>query len=310
MFFSVVIPVYNKSEYIGTTIKSVLNQEFDDFELVIVNDGSTDNSIEQIHQFKDDRIKIIHQKNQGAAAARNKGIKFSNSNLIVFLDADDVWLPNHLKELKKLYIDFPDCGMYCNRYKIQISNHKSIGNNFSYSVENDFRGIVPDFFEASLINRIASSSSLMVPKKTLDKHGIFDTNITSGQDLDLWIRIAAYEHVALSDKTTAIYRFEVPNSLSKTPFLDKKLIDFKKYKSLEDSNKSLKRFLDIYRLEYAIQYRIANCKEESNTLLENISSQIPLTSKVLLKLPPKVLQTLLQIKHGLKKAGLNFNIYH
>lgn len=103
---SVVIPLYNKAFSIEKTLKTVLQQTFSDFEIVIINDGSTDNSAEIVESIKDCRVQLYHQENQGAAAARNFGIEKSNGNLIAFLDADDFWNPNHLEELYKLYEDF------------------------------------------------------------------------------------------------------------------------------------------------------------------------------------------------------------
>ena len=99
---SIVIPLYNKGFIIHKTIKSVLEQTFTDFEVVIVNDGSTDSSFEIVSQFSDKRIKLFQQENKGAASARNVGIEKATSNLIAFLDADDFWYPNHLEELVKL----------------------------------------------------------------------------------------------------------------------------------------------------------------------------------------------------------------
>ncbi len=308
--FSIIIPLYNKEAFIENTLKNVFEQTFTDFEIIIVNDGSTDNSLARLEKYKDDRLKLIDQKNQGAAAARNTGISNAKSNLIVFLDADDIWMPNHLEELKRLYEDFPDCGMFCSRYKTKISKNRLVDNSFYNSISDDFRGVVPDFFEASLVNRVAFTSAVMIPKRILKIIGGFDANISSGQDLDLWIRIAVHHKVAISKETTVIYRFEIPKSLSKTSILQKKIIDFKKFATPEISNKSLKRFLDIYRLEYAIRYKIAGNKEKSAYFIKEISSNIPLKSKLLLTLPPSFLRLLLQIKHFLKKQGIDFTIYH
>lgn len=309
-FLSIVVPLYNKTDFITETLKTVIKQSFTDFEIIIVNDGSTDDSIEKIKLFSDHRIRIINQNNQGAAAARNKGIDEAKSNLIVFLDADDLWLNNHLEELKKLYHDYPNCGMYCNRHKTRISKNKLISNSYSNSIPDDFRGIVPDYFEASLVNRVSTSSSIMVPKEIIKKYNGFDIHISSGQDLDLWTKIGIDHFVAISNKTTAIYRFEVAGSLSKTSFLSKKLIDLNKFKTFERENRSLKKFIDIYRLEYAIQYRIAGDIKKSKKLISEIKSEIPLKTKILLYLPSSILQLLLKVKHKLKRLGVNFTIYH
>ena len=309
-FFSIIIPLYNKENYIKETLTTALHQSFANFEIIIVNDGSTDNSVEQVKLFNDDRIHLINQNNQGVSAARNRGIEEAKSDLIVFLDADDLWMNNHLEELKKLYHDFPNCGMYCNRHKTKISNNKLISNSYANSIPDNFRGVIPNYFEANLVNRVSFTSSIMIPKGVIQKYNGFDTNISSGQDLDLWTRIGINYSVAISNKTTAIYRFEVVNSLSKTNFLSKRLIDLEKFKTFEVKNESLKTFLDIYRLEYAIQYRIAGDKKKSKKLVDEIKSQIPFKTRALLHMPSYLLAFLLKIKHKLKHLGIDFTIYH
>lgn len=309
-FFSIIIPLYNKENYIKETLTTALNQSFSNFEIIIINDGSTDNSVEQVKLFNDKKIRLINQNNLGVSAARNKGIDEAKSDLIVFLDADDLWMDNHLEELKKLYHDFPNCGMYCNRHKTKISNNKFVSNTYSNSIPDSYRGIIPDYFEANLVNRVSFTSSIMIPKEVIKKYNGFDINISSGQDLDLWTRIGIDHFVAISNKTTAIYRFEVAGSLSKTSFLSKKLIDLNKFKAFESENRSLRKFIDIYRLEYAIQYRIAGDIKKSKTLVSEIKSEIPLKTKILLYLPSSILQLLLQVKHKLKQLGVNFTIYH
>ena len=91
-FFSIVIPLYNKENYIGHTLKSVLNQAFQDFEIIIVNDGSTDKSLEKVNSIKDARVQLFSIENRGVSYARNYGIEKALASLIIFLDADDTWM--------------------------------------------------------------------------------------------------------------------------------------------------------------------------------------------------------------------------
>ena len=130
---AVIIPVYNNSFSIATTLSSALQQTFTDFEVIIINDGSTDQSLKIIEQYTDDRISIFTQENKGVSAARNLGIEKATAPYIAFLDADDFWFPNHLEELYLLIQDFPDCGMYCNRYKIKTTE--------KHFQQTSFRGI-------------------------------------------------------------------------------------------------------------------------------------------------------------------------
>ncbi len=226
---SIVIPLYNKGFIISETLDSVLAQTFADFEVVIVNDGSSDNSFEIVSRFSDERIKLFQQQNKGAAAARNLGIEKATSNLIAFLDADDFWYPNHLEELVKLHTDFPNCGMYCNRFQTKIAKNKTLNNSYSYSISDDFRGIVPDFFETSLINRVAFSSAILISKEVLLENNGFNINVSSGQDVELWTKIGITNSVAINNKSTVIYNFDLPNSLAKTAITKKTLMDFSQF---------------------------------------------------------------------------------
>lgn len=307
---SIIIPLYNKGFIVSKTLQSVLTQTFTDFEMIIVNDGSTDNGFEIVSQFSDDRIIFFQQENKGAAAARNLGIEKATGELIAFLDADDYWFPNHLEEIFKLYTDFPNCGMYGSRYLMKISEKKTIKTTYSPSVSNDFRGVLPDFFKASKAYRVGLTSAIAIPKRVLQNNFIFNREISSGQDLELYTKIAIEKPVAITNLFTVEYNFSLDNQLSKTPILQKKLMDFAQFHAREKSNLSLKKFLDIYRLEYALQYRIAGDLKKSNFYLKDITSKIPFKTKILLATPSFILQLLLKTKHLLKKYGIDFSVYH
>ena len=119
-FFSVVIPLYNKENHIQKTLNSVLSQSFTDFEIIIINDGSTDNSLDKVQEIKDSRINIYTTPNHGVSKARNTGILKSNSQYICFLDADDFWYENHLSQMKRLLDSFPECGLFATSYYRRI----------------------------------------------------------------------------------------------------------------------------------------------------------------------------------------------
>jgi glycosyltransferase involved in cell wall biosynthesis len=107
-YFSIVIPVYNKENFISKTIESVLNQNFTDYELIIVNDGSTDQSEAEILAFKDNRIQYFSKKNEGVAFSRNFGIEKATADYICFLDADDYWYPNFLETIHRYSLELPE----------------------------------------------------------------------------------------------------------------------------------------------------------------------------------------------------------
>ncbi len=144
-FFSVIIPLYNKENYLKNTLNCVFNQTFVDFEVIVVNDGSTDNSIKVVEEYKDERLIVIHQKNQGVSVARNTGMAHAKANYLCFLDADDLWKTNHLQVFYDTIAKFPEAKMYCGRYVTQISKNTFINNNF-IDIEENYEGYVTDFF--------------------------------------------------------------------------------------------------------------------------------------------------------------------
>lgn len=308
-FFSVVIPLYNASSHIENTLKSVFDQSFTDYEIIIINDGSSDDSEIKVLSLKDSRISLYNQQNQGVSVARNLGIEKSKGKLIAFLDADDYWYFNHLETLFKLYNDFSNCGIYCSRYKIKtiskqflIPHHKG--------VEKSFSGIIENYFYSNTPFRTTWTSSLAIPKEILLKYGSFTPGVTNGQDLELWTKIGIQHTVAISNKITAIYNYNTPNSLSKKNINTMKLMDFSQFKIAESKNSSLKFFLDLYRIEYSLRYHTFGYKTEKDFYLKDVDKQnINLKIQFLLNLPSFSLLILFKVKNYLKKTGLYFSIY-
>lgn len=308
-FFSIVVPVYNKANHIEDTLKSVFSQTFNDYEIIIINDGSTDDSEAIILGFDDNRIQFYSQKKQGVSIARNIGIEKSNGKLIAFLDADDCWFSNHLEELANLYHNFPDCGMYCSRYKIKTTENHFQTPHFN-GIENSFRGIVTDYFFSNRPFRISWTSSLSIPKKVLDEIGGFTPGVTNGQDLELWTKIGITYNVSITNKITAIYNFHIPDSLAKNNINSMKLMDFEQFKIAEQKNSSLKKFLDLYRIEYGLRYYIFGHKDKMKFYLQDIEKKsLGLKIRLLLHLPSFLLRFFLKLKNRLKKIGFNFSIY-
>jgi len=309
-FFSVIIPLYNKEQFITNTLKSVLNQTFTDFEVIIVNDGSTDNSLEKIAEFTDHRIQIYHQDNQGVSTARNKGIELAKAEYIAFLDADDIWKENHLQSFFDLIKKYPEAGLYCNRYEIKINKRKVIKTEFDF--ENSFEGYLTDFFKSSLINRVALTSAVCIPKHVYDKIGGFDEKITLGEDLEYWIRIALKYKVVIGKKVTILYNYTKENkNISKLSIVKHSPPNFDFFLNYEKNHPNLKRFLDLHRLEYALHYHINGNDQLKNFYLKNIDlSHINKKNLLLLKSPTFFLKLLLIIKRSMKHFGWDFNVYH
>jgi glycosyltransferase involved in cell wall biosynthesis len=289
-FFSVVIPLYNKEKYIQATIESVLNQTFLDFEIIVVNDGSTDNSQIVLKSFENTKIKVYTIKNHGVSYARNYGIEKASAKYIALFDADDFWHENHLSELKKLINCFPDSGLYCNNYEIFYKKdikRKTVFN-FSY---NDSCLLVKDFFTASIIDSVAWTSAVAFSKEKFMNIGGFDTNFINGQDTDLWIRFALKFPVCFNPKTTASYNKYIDESLSKNENNKLRYELVNKFKKEEKDNSSLKLFMDINRYSVALRSKIHNQSEIYNKLKGEIDyKNLNWKQKTLLNLPKNVLK--------------------
>jgi len=223
LIISVVIPLYNKDKYIKRTLDSVLAQTFKDFEVIVVNDGSTDSGPEIVTQYNDPRVRLIAQENGGASAARNHGIQEAQTELVAFLDADDEWLPEYLKTIILLYNKYPQAGAYATAYKlVDNKTSKIIGMSKN---EEDF--IINDYYLSSINRRIITSSSIVIKREATKKTGLFRVNVKRGEDLDMWFRLAFYYPIAYCKKPLAIYNLQCNNRMcvNSSPNLDYALYD-------------------------------------------------------------------------------------
>lgn len=201
--FSIVIPLYNKEKYIRHTIESVLRQSHALFELIVVDDGSTDNSAELVLGFDDRRVRLIAQPNAGESAARNAGILAARHEYIAFLDGDDRWDPGHLGKLAQLIADFPQAGLYCMKYRFIEQDGETVHANWAM-VEK--RGYVERYFRSvARGDQIATASSACIPKSVFVQVGLFSVGDRLGADQDMWARIAVEHPVAADPDPTAIY---------------------------------------------------------------------------------------------------------
>ena len=285
-FFSVVIPLFNKEKYIENTLKSVFNQTFQDFEIIIVNDGSTDNSTSIVSEIKDPRIAIITSKNKGVSHARNLGIGHSNSDKIVFLDADDFWEPFHLENLKAIYQQFPNCGMYATAYAKEKYGIKFKSIFKGISEDENWKGVIENYFKNSIANSITSSSSVLIPKPVFKTIGLFNEDYNSGEDTDMWIRIALKYPVAFCNKISVIHNMDAINKITNNKLSKRKHIDLDIYESYCNKTPYLKQYLDINRVSMAMQYKLENEKILEHNTKEKIDySNLNWLQKAFLKTP-------------------------
>lgn len=298
---SVVIPVYNKEKFIANTIYSVLNQTLSDFELIIVDDSSTDKSLSIIDSIKDKRIKTYSIKNSGVSKSRNYGVEKSSSNLIAFLDADDLWKNNHLEQLYKLYLENPNCGMYAMSYMKNI-NFKSYKK--SYFGLSNFSGILENFFTSSSVDCIASSSSVMIPLYVFKKINGFNENLKKREDTALWIKIALNYKIAFSTITTVeIVINEHGNHLSKSH--ENPWYFFDLFKFQEQNNVDLKKFLDLNRFSEAINFKLNKEHNNFKIITKSINYRnLNFKQKILIKTPFRILFFLKKIQSYLLKKNI------
>jgi glycosyltransferase involved in cell wall biosynthesis len=198
-FFSIVIPLYNKQEHIANTVLSVLHQTFTDFELLVINDGSTDESVTLVKMFTDYRLRLYHQKNAGVSAARNTGINRSRGQYIAFLDADDLWQPDYLAEMHKLIIKYPGCGLYSAAHTV-LQTSRSFVEGATMP-----EGIVKDYFRNELMHHITRLSATIINPVILKKIKGFPVGMISGEDSFFCASIARNFPVAYTPKPLVTY---------------------------------------------------------------------------------------------------------
>ena len=207
--FSVIMPLYNKAPYVRKALDSVCAQRCTDWECVVVDDGSTDDSAAIVQEYAD-RVTIIRQPNAGVSAARNKGVAVSTGEYLCFLDADDWWAPEFLTEMDELINAYPDAGLYATNYiyykpgKTHVALHMPTGyiNYPKAYLENDS---MPVWTGATCMSR-----------KVFDEMGGFQKDIKLGEDFLLWAKTALHYPVAYREKPLAYYNNDVPVSLRAT----------------------------------------------------------------------------------------------
>lgn len=196
---SVVIPLYNKEKYIKRAINSVKAQTYQCFELLVVNDGSTDNGLAKVKEIEDERLRIFNQTNLGESAARNKGIAEAKYDLIAFLDADDQWEPECLENMAYIANKYENAGIISVAYKIINPEGKMIYPDFKFVPKKE--GIIENYFKAALLTQPVCASSLVVRREVFDKLGGFAVGMRHGPDTFMWAKVALNYPIAF------IYKF-------------------------------------------------------------------------------------------------------
>jgi glycosyltransferase involved in cell wall biosynthesis len=209
LFVSVVIPLYNAESYIQRAVTSVLNQTVQNFEIIVVDDGSTDASYQEVMAIKDLRLKVIHQENQGSSVARNTGIAHASAPLIAFLDSDDEWKPNFLEKMQPLISQYPDCVLFGAGYETLRYNGLFWLSKDMFPV--DWAGILPNYFEVMSAFPFCTCTAV-VKKSVLMEIGGFPVGVKFGQDLATWLRCSLVGKFAYIHQPLALVHRDVETS--------------------------------------------------------------------------------------------------
>lgn len=204
--FSVVVPLYNKADTIERTLRSVAEQFFRDFEVVVVDDGSNDNGAEIVSRFKGiENLRLVSQVNAGVSATRNKGVVESRGKYIAFLDADDEWKPTFLKEIAGILVAYPEA-------RVLGTGYERIANGYLYCCRERRKLFVCDLFKVWPYFQPINSSSIVIEKQLFADIGGFNDKLRFWEDAELWFRLAAVERFFIVRKSLSRYNDDAQHS--------------------------------------------------------------------------------------------------
>lgn len=196
------MPLFNKRAYVGDSLASVARQSFSDYEIIVVDDGSSDDSATVVKAMNLPNLKLITQVNAGVSAARNRCLAEASSEFVAFLDADDVWREDHLKHLSELRVAFPTAGLLANSF-LEVSNVTSCRLGPAIVT---YRNVEDFVAEAAAGRSWVFTSAAMVHRERCLSIGGFELGESRGEDIDLWIRMGLQFPVAMSDYVGSLYR--------------------------------------------------------------------------------------------------------
>jgi len=300
-YFSVIVPLYNKENFIQSCLKSVIKQDFENFEVIVIDDGSTDKSWRKAKCINDDRIQIFQQENQGASVARNLGVQKAKADFIAFLDADDEWYPNYLSLIHEMIKNHPQKSIFATNYEVETAPNTFRKTQFSILLPHRIQ-VVDDFFEASLKDALFLTISVVVRKKVFMEIGGFNSSIPSGQDTDLFIRLGLIHPVVFTKEVGAKYNLQSENNLSKTNTFENRLSYLKAYNSIE--KESLKKYIQLNRFSIGMRAKMAGHPAYQKAKDQLDFSYLNAKQKILLALPALILQWMKKIQLFLTKRGI------
>jgi len=310
---TIVIPLYNKEADIANTLESVFAQTHTDFELLIVDDGSTDGSRKVIEAQDDPRLRLIAKQNEGVAKTRNRGVAEASTPWVAFLDADDYWHPFHLEQLATLINRFPEAQWAGCAYEKRLTPSNIVPMQAPVmKKDSGWMGPIETYFVESLFDTLAWTSALAFKKHFFTDLGGFDPAIThgAGEDTDLWLRAALQSPLYFCNRVSARHNQDGSNRISHTPTLTRTYMDLDRYEPFSDKQPGLKQYLDLNRYSLALQHKMAGDIVSYKSYRSKIDgASLSGKQRWLLSLPKWLLKLLMRIKIGLEKKGQNLSSF-
>lgn len=309
-FFTVIIPLYNKENYVESALKSILNQTFTDYEIIIVNDCSTDKSVSKIEPYLSEKVTLIHhEKNKGLSASRNTGIKNAKANYVTYLDADDLWKPTFLETINRLISNFPEAKIFATNYEEIYGSKILKPHNNSDSLANDFEGII-DFFKLNLKQGIYNHGSVCFESSVFEKVGYYDEKLTFSEDIDFNIRANSQFKLAYSTVVGMQYTMQSENQITTSKISEKTLPDYSKYDDLALLNPELKKYLDFERYVLAKHLKFeGNCKRSKEIINQIDLANLTKKQQILLLFPTLIVKIISGFKKFLVQKGFKLTSY-
>ena len=306
--FSVVIPLYNKEAYVAKTLNSVVGQTYQNFEIIVVNDCSTDKSLDVVQVIDDSRIKIIsHSENKGLSASRNTGINAATHPYIAFLDADDQWDSTYLETIRNLVKEYPNESVFATHYRENYKGKFFVPKSKLPSSTKGKSVVINDFFKINLGRLILTQSCIVVHKTVFEQIGYYDENVTFAEDIDFYIRcFSTCNLVFLNVGLCTISNYD-PNSITNRVSHKKTFPKLNKY--LNDSD-SLAKFINFYT--YCIYRRMKNesARKEMRVYRKQIKyNSLSVLQILLIYLPLPFYLFLIRVKKRLLNKGYHISSY-
>jgi glycosyltransferase involved in cell wall biosynthesis len=295
-FFSIVIPLYNKANFILATLKSVSDQTFENYEIIVINDGSTDESLSKIEALKLPKLSIHTQENKGLSAARNRGVTLARGQYVALLDADDIWKPTYLKSMFKLIENYPNHQIFGCTYK-ESRNGRLMDIHTSFEAQlNQESYVLDDFFSANYKQFIVDQSSLIFDRNFIKTH-TFNEHIDVSEDVDYYLNYFASQQIIFLNRSLMIKTYDDNDQLSSSKISKKRVPDLEHYKTRYSSNTSIQKYIDIQLYKLAIKYTYENNKSKRQKCMTQINPlHLSMKQRLLLKSPKWIMLGLRKLK--------------